>query len=209
MLYFFSGTDREKVRQNANALLTHKAKGADIVSITDANTVTDLRAALQGGGMFGNKRAIVFQDAFANEEMRALLIDELSRLKDSEEVFFVLEEKVDAATRKQIEKYAEKSERFDAKKGTEKRGNVFEMAFALSRADKKALWVGYMRALARGEAPEAIHGVLFWGAKDMVLKKNDARGARLVASLAELPHASRRKAFDLEYALETFILNCE
>jgi hypothetical protein len=69
----------------------------------------------------------------------------------------------------------------------------------------------------RDEAPEAIHGVLFWGAKDMFLKslpagRQDAsaeheRAGTLVAELSELPHEARRRGFDLEYALERYILS--
>ena len=110
-----------------------------------------------------------------------------------------------------IEKYAERSERFDLKKEKSDGGEIFALANALRRADKKALWVGLMRELSRDNAPEAIHGVLFWGAKQMCMQ---ARGpavggaARLVATLAALPHESRRKGVELEYALERFALDC-
>jgi hypothetical protein len=70
--------------------------------------------------------------------------------------------------------------------------------------------VGYQRALLRDEAPEAIHGVLFWGAKQALLAARGAkdmeRPKRLVAELAELPHEARRKGFGLEYTLERYIL---
>jgi UDP-N-acetyl-D-mannosaminuronic acid transferase (WecB/TagA/CpsF family) len=72
------------------------------------------------------------------------------------------------------------------------------------------LWVGLMREYAKGSAPEAVHGLLFWGAKQMVLKARSdaeaARGRALAAALAALPHESRRKGEDLSYALERFAL---
>lgn len=210
MLYLYTGTDRKKAYAALEVGIKKVAKkGSRVVRITDANVPADLRAALDGGGMFSESRVVVCNGVLGNEEMRAVLLDSLKRMRDSEEGFFILEEKPDAATRKQIEKYAETSERYDspsAKKG----GDIFAIANALKRADKKSLWVNYQRQLAENAAPEAIHGVLFWAAKDMSLKaRTDAdkkRARRLLIELAELPHESRRRGVEFEYALELFVL---
>jgi hypothetical protein len=42
--------------------------------------------------------------------------------------------------------------------------------------------------------------------KSRVGSPERTRGAALIASLAELPHDSRRRGEDLEYALERFLL---
>src|SRR3989344_7683409 len=208
MLYVFTGTDRESARDALNKALTKAGKKHRIVRISDANAVADLSEALRGGGMFGEKRTVVLDGVFANEEMRSIVLEALPHMRESEEPFFVLEGRLDAETRKKLEKHAETAERFDAKKEKEG-GEIFALAHALKRGDKKALWVGYQRALARDEAPEAIHGVLFWGAKDMFLKSRGAeheRAGQLVAELAELPHEARRSGFELKYALEHYLL---
>ena len=208
MLYFYSGTDREKARDTLNKALAKAAKKQPIVRISDANTLADLSEALRGSGMFGQTRAVVLDGVFGNEEMREVVLEALPHMGRSEELFYILEGKLDAETRKKLEKHAETSERFDAKKEKEG-GEIFSLAFALKRGDKKALWVGYQRALLRDEAPEAIHGVLFWGAKDMFMKTRGAeheRAGKLVAELAELPHEARRQGFELAYALERYIL---
>src|SRR3989338_6082309 len=229
MLYVYTGTDRESARAAMGRTLRAQGKRS-IIRITDANSVADLYAALQGGGMFapleisprrglvaktesltgfGGKRAVVLDGIFANEEMRSVALDALPRIRASDDPFFILEGKPDAETRRTLEKHAETFERFDAKKEKEG-GEIFALAYALKRGDKKALWVGYQRALLRDEAPEAIHGVLFCGAKDMLLRAKSAkdmeRPKELVAELAELPHEARRKGFGLEYALERYIL---
>ena len=207
MLYFYSGTDREKARTAMNAAAKKVSK--NIVRITDANVPADLAAAFGGGGMFHKPRVVVLNGVLGSEEMRAILLDALAYMRDSEETFFILEEKLDAATRKQIEKYAERSERYD-KPGGKKSGDIFAIAGALRRADRKALWVNYQRQLAGDAAPEAIHGVLFWAAKDMFQKaRTDAEKSRataLLEDLAELPHESRRRGVELEYTLEMFVL---
>ena len=212
MLYFFSGTDRQKARAAMQVQIERIAKsGADIVRISDANTVDDLKTSLMGGGMFGGARVVVLEGVLDNEEMREIFFEELVTIKASSDAFFLFQEKVDAATRRQIEKYAETSEKFDAPKKGEGGTTIFALANALRRADKKALWVGYQQELADDVAPEAIHGVLFWGAKDMLLKATNeserVRAKGLVARLTELPHEARRNGEDLEYALERFVLS--
>ena len=210
MLYLYFGTDREKARAKMGATIEKVAKKAEIVRVTDAHTVEDLKAALQGGGMFGWRRVLVFENVCVNPELCVILLESLERLSKSDEDVFIFEEKPLADVRKKLEKYAETVEKFDAPKKN-RDSSIFAMANALRAADKKALWVGYMREIAKDSAPEAVHGVLFWAAKDMFLKSGrDAaartRAAALIALLAELPHEARRRGEDLEYALERFLL---
>ncbi len=192
-------------------------KGVEVVRITDAHTVADLQSALQGAGMFGGERIVVLEGVWGNEEMRAGVEARLKEMRDSKEQFFIFEDKLDAATRKSIEKYAEDSKRFDSKSaqggsalGGKGGSVIFTLANALQRGDKKALWVGYQRELQTSD-PEAIQGVLFWGAKQMLLNarsdRDRSRAEKIVAQLAELPHESRRRGVDLEYALEKFVLS--
>jgi tryptophanyl-tRNA synthetase len=120
--------------------------------------------------------------------MSPLLLDSLESLKDSPDTFFIFEEKVAAPTRKKIEKYAEKSERFDAPKKAAD-NTAFDIANALQRGDKKKMWVAYMTEIAkRSEGPS---------------KK---RAEDIVVELVELPHRARREGCDMEYALERFVL---
>lgn len=214
MLYFFYGSDRDKARVALNKAIEKSRKRAEVLRITDAHTVADLSAALSGPGMFGpdGGRIVVLDSILGgeNKEMKTMLLDSLAGMKGGEETSFILEGALDAATRKQVEKYAEKTEKFDAPKKAEEKG-IFVLANALERGDKKALWVGLMREFEKGTAPEAIHGLLFWGAKRMVLNARTSEacthGQSLIALLAELPHESRRKGVELEYALERFALS--
>jgi len=211
MLYLYLGTDRDKARSKMNAAIEKAAKKADVVRITDAHTIEDLKTALQGGGMFGGKRVLVFEGVCANPDLCDVFLDSLERLSKSDEDVFVFESKPLADLRKKLEKYAESVEKIDAP-AKERDASVFAMANALRKRDKKTLWVAYMREIAKDNAPEMIHGVLFWAAKDMFLKAGRdvavrERAAVLVASLAELPHEARRRGEPMEYALERFVLS--
>ena len=207
MLFLYLGTDREQARAKMQAAIAKEGKGAGIVRITDAHTIEDLQAALRGGGMFATKRVLVFEGVSMNGELRDLFLDSLAMLAAADERAFVFEEKPLADLRKKLEKHAESVEKFDAPK-KERDSGIFAVANALRQKDKKTLWVSYMKELAKGSAPEAVHGILFWAAKDMFLKSSDrARAGSLVARLAELPHEARRRGEDLEYALERFLLS--
>jgi len=211
MLYLYLGTDRDKARAKMNAAIEKAAKNAEVVRITDVHTVEDLKVALQGRGMFDGKRVSVFEGVCSNLDLCDVLLDSLERLSKSDEDIFVYEEKPLVDIRKRLEKYVGKVETFDAPT-RERDGSIFAIANALRKRDKKALWVSYMREIAKDSAPEAIHGVLFWAAKDMFLKAGKdvaarSRAAALIVQLAELPHEARRKGEELEYALERFVLS--
>lgn len=207
MMYLYLGTDREAARAKlASSVAKLKAQ---IVRISDAHNSDDLRAALQGGGLFAEKRAVILEGVCTNVEMLPVLVEALPRLKESDNVYFIYEEKPLADIKKKLEKYAETTEKFDAPKKP-RDVSIFAISAALRAADRKKLWVSYMKEVQKGGAPEAIHGVLFWAAKDMFLKSRGAeheRAGRLVAVLAELPHAARKRGEDLEYALERFMLS--
>lgn len=206
MIYVYIGTDRDAVRSAIAQKVAQR--GVECIRITDAHAVEDVRAALEGGGLFGGVRTVILENIATHPEMLTLMLESLPRLKDAADTYYIYEEKPLAELRKKLEKYAEGVEKYDAPK-KERDTSIFAIANALRKSDKKGLWVSYMRQIEKGDAPEAIHGVLFWAAKDMFLKSKGSeheRARALVAALAELPHRARRRGEDLEYALERFVL---
>ncbi len=209
MLSVFLGTDTKKALAALNAAVS-KTK-LPVIRVSDASSLTDVQAVLQGGGMFGEKRAVVLDRLSDNDELWNIVFDRLASLAEQSDSHFIYEEKVDAATKKLLQKYAEKVEIFDAPKSAKPRPTVFALVNYMQAGDKKKLWVGYQQELASGNAPEAVHGTLFWGAKQAFLAarstKDIERSRKYIATLAELPHESRRRGEELEYALERFILS--
>jgi hypothetical protein len=206
MLYLYFGTDIEKARAAARARAGERA-----LRITDAHTVEDLGAALLGGGMFGAEQTVILDRIFANGAMHEIIFAKLSTLRDSRDSFHLVTEKLDVTSQKMIEKHASEVQKFEMAKGSREVSTVFALANALKRGDKKILWVALQREFLNDAAPEALHGMLFWAAKDMFLKSrlgstDRARAAKLVAQLAELPHEARRRGEELSYALERFTL---
>lgn len=211
MLHLVTGTDREKVLHATQQIIDAASKhGARIVRLSDAHTRADVHENIQGGGLFAEKRVVVFDNLWSVPELKEVVRGHLASLKKSSDVFVIVEEKIEAAERKVLEKQADTSEKYDAAKKEKESFNIFSLANALRSGNKKDLWVGYQRALVTS-APEAIHGILFWGAKDMYMKARTegdrVRASALITTLVALPHESRRRGVELEYALEQFVLS--
>ena len=209
MLFVFLGTDTKKALAALNTAVS-KLKQS-VVRVSDASSLEDVRAALGGGGMFGEKRSVVLDRLSDNDELWQLVLAQLQSLREQSDTFFIYEEKADAATKKLLQTYAGNVEVFNEAKSAKPKPTVFALVNYMNARDKKNLWVGYQQELSIGNAPEAIHGTLFWGAKQALLSARNAkeveRAKKYVAQLAELPHESRRHGEELEYALERFILS--
>ncbi len=209
MIHLFLGTNKKKA---LTALSTEGSKrSSTALRLTDTSPAADLRAAFEQGGMFSEKRTVILDRLSDNEELWTLLVNALPRLAESPDDFFIYEEKPLAAMKRLLEKNAADTRTFDPPKSGKERPTVFGLIDHMRAGDKKKLWVAYQEELAIGNAPEAINGVLFWGAKQALLSARDAksveRSKRWVVSLTELPHESRRRGEELEYALERFILS--
>lgn len=208
MIHLFLGTDTKKALEALSKAASQKKM--PLVRITDASSLHDLEAALGGGGMFGEKNAVILDRLSDNDELWSVVLDRLPVLSRSEEAFYIYEVKPLAAVKKQLEKAAKNTYLYDVAKGGKERPSVFGMVNSMRACDKKNLWVAYQKELASGNAPEAIHGVLFWGAKQAFLgarsEREKTRAKQLLVQLTELPHESRRKGEELEYALERFVL---
>ncbi len=211
MLFVFTGDDRKRARAALGEAVAARASGYSVLRITDASAIEDVRAALQGGGLFAEARAVVFEYLSAREDALKLLEESLALLAVSSDPFFVLDEAFSAGRQRAWERHADLFKTFALPKSARKGTTVFALANALKKGDRRALWVALQRELRSGSAPEALLGVLFWGAKDLFLKSRPGsaergRASRHIAALAELPHEARQRGVPLEYALERYLL---
>jgi DNA polymerase III delta subunit len=194
MLYVILGTDRVTSRAKFASLrdtLMRKRFDAS-VSVFDADTfdVRSLGALVGGVGLFGDKALVVLDGILGDERTRKDCIDALPDIVASENVFLLYEEKVDATTKKALEKYAEKIEVYDMPKQSSRspmpksasflseRGrmcaefNPFHLADAVGARDRKRAWVLLSKARMCDIAGEELHGTLFWQIKVMILAKH-------------------------------------
>lgn len=174
MFYFLYGTDNLKSRQKLHDLLDlakKKRPDAEVFKITTENwSEGQLDELLVSQGLFSQKYTVVLDNLFEKKDMKEFVLDRLEKLKESEQIFLILENKVDAASLKKIEKHSEKTQEFNLPETNKKDGaNIFSVADGLLLKDKKGLWISYLKMLKENFAPEELHGIFFWQVKNMII----------------------------------------
>ncbi len=229
MIYLFTGSDIEKTREKAFAWVSAaRLKEPNLFyarfareEITE-NTLDEISAS---GSLFAKRTLTLLDDPFAtskkteedeteNEEMGAdsILEEKWNLLIDSENVIVVLAPKLTAVKTKKLGTKAAKVYTFDKTLAREEvRGFNGNLVNALGVRDANKLWLEIVRALRAGDAPEMLHGLLHWKARDILekgsraWKPNEARTLSL--NLIRLLPDSRRDGLDFSETLERFALS--
>lgn len=226
MLYVAVGT-REDARMYASTLL-----GSSYLMITPQDLdYTTLDSEL-AGGLFGDGQSILLDGCYVHTEHHDALFERLSRIKDSSSRVVILEEKLLAKEKKELEPYAAEIRMFAKKEKKQANPVLFAVTDAYLTQDKKALWIAYQQALRAGFAAEEIHGTLWWQIKNLALvveeKENPGlhpfvfsklqkvskkfTAADVLAdgkSLIAILHAARTSQGNLEELLEGWVLGLE
>jgi DNA polymerase III delta subunit len=237
MLYVIYGTDTTKAREKAGMLrdaLQKKKPDASLFSMSAEDVSAEKLDELTAGqGLFENKYIVFADRILDNRELNDIVFEKLASMKESPNVFIMLEGKLLKEAQKKLEKHAEKMEAHDAtEKPKKESGEIFAMADALGRRDKKSLWMLYRKAVDEDAVPEEIHGILWWQMKSIALAKtglspaetglnpyvhSKAKGFaqnftqeeidRTLSSLVHMYHDAHRGKHDFEIALEKFTLD--
>ncbi|MEK9184509.1 MAG: hypothetical protein AAB892_02160 [Patescibacteria group bacterium] len=213
MIYLFHGSDANKVRAKAFAWVAAaraKAPEAAYIRISaDQVSASSLLEALSSQGLFFTKTLVLLDDPFALSESGETVLEHIDLLAASANPVAVLAPKLLAARAKKLEAVAEKTFKIDAV-ASKDRGFNSSLVNALAAKDNAALWKEIVKATRAGDAPEAVHGLLHWKARDLMQKggrewnKEEARALSL--SLIELLSDSRGRDLPLPLALERFAL---
>jgi DNA polymerase III delta subunit len=181
MLYVFHGSEidisRTKAHSLLNSLRTKKPDAAFIRVEADEWNTEMVKSHLESQGLFSNKYIVFLDRVTEKAEARDGLLELLPDMKESPNIFIVLEGAVKAELKKAFDKHAEKiveSEKAAASKfQAKKEFNVFALADAVGSRDVFKSWSIYREAVDNGLEAESILGTLFWQVKSMAL----ARGA--------------------------------
>jgi DNA polymerase III delta subunit len=238
MLYLLHGNNFAKSREKLREIIASqmgKNPDASYFKLTPENWNLDgLETFIRGKGLFQNKYIVVLDSLLSLKDIQEELLGQLSTLKESENVFIIIEETLTKEIIKKIEKKAEKVQEFSAKevsKEKQKEFNIFSLTDALGSRDKKRLWLLYEMGLHAQVSSEEMHRILFWQVKAMLttLSSGNATEAglnpfvyrksqgfvknytkeelfSLSSQLVRLYQDSRRGVHELDTALERFIL---
>lgn len=215
MLYLFTGNDVAKVRAKAFqwvAAARTKAPDAPYIRLSASELSENALAEAAGSsGLFYAKSLVLLDDPFADKDAADTVLVSLDLLAESANPIAILAPKLLAARQKKIEGKAEKAFVYDLKEKAPARGFNGALVNALGMRDGALLWKEIAKAMREGDAPEAVHGLLHWKARDMMQKgspkwgKNGAQ--KLSVELIGLLSDSRKGALGLEESLERFALS--
>lgn len=236
MIYCFHGNDRENVRARVGkfvAGLKAKKPEANVISVdsenVDENRLTDLS---HGQGLFEKSYIVVCQDLFGGESGEVSL-GELSDMAESPNLFVLREGVLNKKIITALEKAGAKIEECKTFESFKKPPfNIFSLADALGKRDKKNLWILYRKAIQAGFLPEEISGTLFWQIKSLLLSVSSSSALEaglkpfvwsraksfaknyselelknLSWRIVEVYHSARRGIFEFETGLEKLILS--
>ncbi len=212
MIYLFYGSDVGKVRERAFAFVAGaRAKEPNLAYLRLAGeeiTADALSGVATSRGLFVSRvLALVDDPFFVDSPIEAAL----EVLAASNNAIVVIAPKLLAARAKKLLAKATKAYEYNLKEKKEGRGFNFELVNALAARSREKLWLELMLALRAGDAPEMLHGLLHWKARDMLAKgaraytREEAR--KLSFELIALLQNSRRSGVNLALALEKFALS--
>jgi len=226
-MYLFYGTDVEKTRAKAFEWIAKaRTKEPNLVYVRlsrEELTTQTLEDAALSGGLFVKRLLILIDDPFpsarveseeeGSEDTAGSVFEEhITALADSDNAIVILAPRLAAAKAKKLTAKAKMTYVYDKPVAREDaRGFNTNLVNALATRSREKLWLELNRALYAGDAPEMLHGLLHWKARDLmekggrVWKPEEARALSL--SLIELLQNSRRGGLDLPLSLERFALS--
>lgn len=229
MIYLFYGSDTDKVRTKAFEWVEKaRAKEPNLAYVRLAReelTESALEEAATAGSLFAKRTLTLLDDPYAltkaadddadagtvGHAMSYILDDWLDRFAESDNVIVILAPKLPAARVKALAKKTKMEYRYDAPAAREARGFNSGLVNALASRSREKLWLEIVRALRAGDAPEMLHGLLHWKARDLMekggAKWKPAEARKLSLDLIELLQSSRRGGLDLAASLERFALS--
>ena len=215
MIYLFHGSDVGKTRAKAFqwvAAARAKAPQAPYVRFqADTLTSASLRDALSSQGLFFAQTLILIDDPFALTDSGEIVLESLKELAESVNPVAILAPKLLAARVKKIETHATKVFEVVATAKKEARGFNGALVNALGGKDGATLWKEIVKAHRQGDAPEMVHGLLHWKARDLMQKGSQRwkpeETRALSRALIELVSDARSGSLDLELQLERFALS--
>ncbi|MCC6323457.1 hypothetical protein IT400_01550 [Candidatus Nomurabacteria bacterium] len=208
MIYLIYGNDNIKKSANIKEI----ADGASIVRIPiDQITNNALLTLAKQSDLFGNTPTTVIENAITGDE-NIFNDDILKSLKESINVFIFLEDTLTQVQIKKYKKYLEDTILCEKKEISKPKVNAFVIADMFGKRDKVGTWTTYLDLVEKGEAPEAISGMLFWKIKTLLLARSvkpySKRELELASSqLVDIYHKAHAGDTDMKVALEQFILS--
>ena len=138
-------------------------------------------------------------------------MEKLDLISQSQNDFVFLEGKLNKPILDAFKKNKAEIYIFELSKEKKEKYNNFLLADDFADRNKLNLWIHFRQAIDQDVRMEELIGILFWKAKDMILKKNfrkfsEAELKNFTAKISCLLPEARKRGVDDESAFEQFLL---
>jgi hypothetical protein len=212
MIYLFAGDDTQNKIKAYEKFLKTLENELEIFFVNKNNfDPIQIESFSSGDGLFFSKCAVVLTNLFEKEEAADFLLGKLPKLGESKNLFIFSEGKLSKAVLDDFKKARAELDIFELTKEKKEKFNNFLLADAFGERDKLKLWIYFRQAMDLGVGMEELVGVLFWKAKDMILRKNFGKFREqelqdFAAQISYLLPDARKRGLDAEATLEEFLL---
>jgi len=212
MIYLFAGDDVQIKRKVYEEFIDSLSEDVEsfFIGKNDFDPV-QIESFYSGRGLFFAKSVIFFENTFDREEVESFLLSKLELMKDSENDFVFLEGKLNKEIIDAFKKARAELNVFELPKEKKLKFNSFLLADAFADRDKLKLWICFRQAMEKDVAMEELIGILFWKAKDMILKRNFRKFTQeelknFCNRISYLLPEARKSGLDDEAVFEQFLL---
>jgi len=175
MIYLIQGSDTFKTRDKYDSLIASLlARKLDSFAwkIDGENWNEEtFKELIVSQDLFAKKYIVGCDHLLADKKSREIVLERLSEMKESANIFIILESELEAEASKIVHKYAEKDLSFDKKLGEKKSFNIFALTDALGERNRKRLWVLYQEALRADLSAEEVFWKFQWLVKHLLFFK--------------------------------------
>ncbi len=212
MIYLFCGDDVKNKHSSYEKFMKSMPTGMETFFIgkNDFDPM-EIESFYSGSGLFFKKCAVVFTNIFEKEETLEFVLDKLNLIGQSGNDFVFIEGKLNKPVLDAFKKARAEINVFELPKEKKEKYNNFLLANAFEDRDRFHLWIYFRQALENGAAMEELIGILFWKAKDMILKKDFGKYSlseleNFAGKLSYLLPEARKNGLDTESVFERFLL---
>lgn len=212
MIYLFCGNDSKTKHTIYEKFIKSMPSGIETFFIgkNDFNT-TQIESLYSGAGLFFTKCVVIFNNIFEKEESLDFILNKLNLIEKSGNDFVFLEGKLNKPILDAFKKARAEINVFELTKEKIEKFNSFLLADAFRQRDKLNLWIYFRQAIENEVSLEELVGILFWKAKDMLLKKNfnkfsEEELKNIAGKLSYLLPEARKEGKEAEAVLEQFLL---
>ena len=212
MIYLFAGDDVKTKHGAYEKFIKSLPKNTETFFIgkNDFNRA-QAESFYSGSGLFFTKCAVFFENIFEKKETLDFILEKLELMGKSQNDFIFLEGKLNKPVLDAFRKVRAELDIFELPKEKKERFNSFLLADALADRNKLNLWIFFRQAMDQGVGKEELVGILFWKAKDMLLRRNFQKFSEeelknFATKISYLLPEARKKGLDDESAFEQFLL---